>query len=241
MEPEDRTTLRRWLLALPGILGLGAFVLFVPWLGWGRAPLLDFGWGWWGAAANVGLVVAFAAHHSGQARRRSAQEREGRLPSLFRARYVFWSGILTGGMVLLWQPLPGAPYWDLARWWAIVPLAACLLLGWSVLSLNGFAFLGLREDNSPPSLRIVGPYRWVRHPQMLGTLIFLWTHPVLTPTLACLAGGLTAYLFLALPWEERDLASTFGAAYRDYHCRVPALIPWKHPVAAGTIPSEPSP
>ena len=64
---------------------------------------------------------------------------------------------------------------------------------------------------------------------MTCTLLFLWGQPVMPPELALLNGGLTCYILLALPLEERDLRRQFGAAYDDYRRRVPALIPWRKP------------
>jgi protein-S-isoprenylcysteine O-methyltransferase Ste14 len=62
------------------------------------------------------------------------------------------------------------------------------------------------------------------------TLLFLWGLPVMSPTLALLSGGLTAYVLRALWLEERDLRQEFGAAYEEYRRRVPALIPWRPPL-----------
>ncbi len=64
---------------------------------------------------------------------------------------------------------------------------------------------------------------------MVCLLVFLWAQPVMTPTLAMLSGGLTLYIVLAIPLEERDLLRRFGSAYEDYRRRVPAFIPWRRP------------
>jgi len=74
-------------------------------------------------------------------------------------------------------------------------------------------------------LRIVGPYRFVRHPLMVGALVFLWGQPTMPPELLLLNAGLTVYVLVAIRLEERDLVRRYGAAYEDYRRRVPALIP----------------
>src|SRR5262249_39834150 len=108
----------------------------------------------------------------------------------------------------------------------------------------GLRFLGGRgAGGRAPApaepLRVGGPYRYVRHPLMTCTLLFLWGLPVMSPTLALLSGGLTAYILLALPLEERDLLRQFGPAYAAYRRRVPALIPPRPP---GERPAhDPSP
>ncbi|MCI0378789.1 MAG: hypothetical protein L0215_14370, partial [Gemmataceae bacterium] len=70
-------------------------------------------------------------------------------------------------------------------------------------------------------------YRFVRHPLMAGLLVCLWAHPVMTPTLAFMSGGMTLYVLCALRLEERDLVRRFGAAYEEYRRKTPMLVPWK--------------
>jgi hypothetical protein len=75
-------------------------------------------------------------------------------------------------------------------------------------------------------------------------LVFLWGQPVLSPTLALLSGGLTAYIGAGIILEERDLLRLFGPAYAAYRRRVPALVPWRRPAPRGVYPavtSEESP
>jgi protein-S-isoprenylcysteine O-methyltransferase Ste14 len=40
-----------------------------------------------------------------------------------------------------------------------------------------------------------------------------------------LAAGMSAYILIALHYEERDLVSLFGPKYEDYRSRVGMLIP----------------
>jgi len=119
----------------------------------------------------------------------------------------------------------------------VLPLTAGLGLMLITARYDGAGLLGLRqasERGQPPTpdrLLILGPYRYLRHPLMACLLGFLWTQPVLTPTLALLNGGLTIYIGVGVVLEERDLVSRFGASYRAYRRRVFALLPWR-PVAA---------
>jgi len=118
------------------------------------------------------------------------------------------------------------------RWRALLRVAALSARA------DPWRFFGLRQvwqpgPLPPEPLRITGPYRDVRHPLMTCTLLFLWGQPVMPPALALLNGGLTIYILLALPLEERDLRRQFGAAYDAYRRRVPALLPWRLPAPSG--------
>jgi protein-S-isoprenylcysteine O-methyltransferase Ste14 len=186
---------------------------------------------------NVGWLIAFALQHSGMARGGFKQAWTRVVPAgMERAIYVVLSGLLLLGMSLTWQPLPGEPLWRLPVWFVAVALAGFLGTGAVLAQLDQGRFFGLRQvwqadAGASEGLRVVGPYRYVRHPLMTCTLLFLWGLPVMSPTLALLSGGLTVYILLALPLEERDLLRQFGPAYAAYRRRVPALFPWRPPTA----------
>jgi protein-S-isoprenylcysteine O-methyltransferase Ste14 len=55
----------------------------------------------------------------------------------------------------------------------------------------------------------------------------------MTPTLALLSGGLTVYVLVGVVLEERDLVRRFHPDYAAYRRRVPALVPWRRPLARG--------
>ena len=40
------------------------------------------------------------------------------------------------------------------------------------------------------------------------------------------AAAITAYILLAIQFEERDLVHAIGDAYVEYKKRVPMLLPW---------------
>jgi protein-S-isoprenylcysteine O-methyltransferase Ste14 len=220
-----------------GVAGQAVFTVFVLLLGLDWLPeraALPAPWPW---VVNVGWLIAFALQHSGMARGgfKRAWARVGPA-GLERAVYVALSGLLLLGMSLTWQPLPGEPLWRLPAWFVTVALAGFLGTGAVLAQLDQGRFFGLRQvwqadAGGSEGLHIVGPYRYVRHPLMTCTLLFLWGLPVMSPTLALLSGGLTAYILLALPLEERDLLRQFGPAYAAYRRRVPALIPWWPPAA----------
>ena len=71
-----------------------------------------------------------------------------------------------------------------------------------------------------------GPYGLVRHPLYIGWLLTFWSAPTMTAAHLLFAAGTTAYILLAIRWEERDLLAAYGRAYAEYRRSVPMLIPF---------------
>jgi protein-S-isoprenylcysteine O-methyltransferase Ste14 len=228
-----------YAVALTGTGALGARIFL---LGLGILPippdppdvrswLLDLGW-----------LTAFALQHSGMARAGF----KGRLTRFVPARlersvYAAAAGLVLLGLSVTWRPLGGGVVWDGPLWLVVVPLAAGAGLAAINLRFDHAGLFGLRQvwerEPAPEELLVVGPYRYVRHPLMACLLVMLWAQPAMTPTLAVLSGGLTAYVALGLVFEERDLLRRFGAAYAAYRRRVPALVPWRPPAEPARYPA----
>jgi protein-S-isoprenylcysteine O-methyltransferase Ste14 len=138
----------------------------------------------------------------------------------------------------LWQPMTGI-IWNVESSIGGMVLTGLFWLGWLVVLLstfmvNHFDLFGLRQvyinfkgqEYSHLEFRIVGLYRLCRHPIMLGFVIAFWATPIMTTGHLLFAVITTAYIFIALQFEEKDLVTFFGDVYKNYQKKVPMLFPF---------------
>ena len=166
---------------------------------------------------NVVLLALFAMQHSGMARR-AIKQRFG------RSSYLLATAIVLCVLFAKWEPMPNLLWFTLgwgARAVRSLQLAGLALLSWGVAASGARSLFGL-ADETPFQVR--GPYRFVRHPMMTGTLILLWAQPELSEGRLLFNTFLTAYILIAIRWEERDLSAKFGSAYDYYRDATPALF-----------------
>lgn len=226
------TKLAALIAYLIGNAGAAVFLAFVLGLGtgfWPRESALDGVWPW---LIDVCWLVVFAVHHSGMARQVWKRWLVRFFPPVLeRSLYIAIAGVLLAVLPLAWQPLPGDPLWHGPLWIVGISLLAAISVGLCSGCCDHASFFGLQqawtgnaEVNGP--LRTGGPYRFVRHPLMLGLLITLWAQPIMPTELAVLNGGLTVYIVIAIRWEERDLGRIYGPAYEEYRKKVAMLIPF---------------
>ena len=72
----------------------------------------------------------------------------------------------------------------------------------------------------PPSFKVFGPYHRVQHPIYLAWALMTFGTPLMTGARLSFAVISTAYLMIAIPFEERSLIEVFGDEYRAYQARV---------------------
>lgn len=136
-----------------------------------------------------------------------------------------------------WRPLPEI-VWEATNPIAVWGLRALSLGGWAIVLLASFMvshfdLFGLRQvwfrlrerAYEPVGFRLVGFYELVRHPLMIGFLIFFWATPVMTVGHLFFAIMTTGYIFFGTHVEERDLVAAHGEDYLAYRRKVRGFIP----------------
>jgi methanethiol S-methyltransferase len=183
-------------------------------------------------AADVLLFSIFALHHSAFARSGIKERLSSAVtPVIERSLYTWTASVLFIAVCTWWQPVPGVLYEIQGAWRFFgygLQIAAILLIARASSALGVLNLAGVQpaldagkpERQDPVSLETGGLYGVVRHPLYTGWALFVFSTPVMTGTRAAFAVVSTAYLALAIPFEERSLRETFGNDYEAYQRKV---------------------
>ena len=189
---------------------------------------------------NVLLMSLFAIQHSVMARRQFKQWWTQYVPkSVERSTYVLFATAALALLLWQWRPMPTV-VWHVANPNIAVGLLALSFFGWflvllSTFLINHFELFGLHQvfnnlaGRTAPAMRFKTPalYKLVRHPIYLGFIIAFWAAPTMTQGHLLFAAVTTAYIFVGIFLEERDLVELFGDDYRRYRKRVGMLLPFR--------------
>jgi protein-S-isoprenylcysteine O-methyltransferase Ste14 len=189
---------------------------------------------------NLLLMSLFAVQHSVMARRQFKDWWTQYVPkSVERSTYVLLASLALLLLFHQWRPIPTV-VWHVADPQIALGLTALSLVGWvlvliSTWLINHFELFGLHQvannlvGRPMPPVRFKTPvlYKVVRHPIYLGFIIAFWAAPTMTVGHLLFAAVTTAYIFVGIFLEERDLIELFGDEYRRYRQRVSMLIPWR--------------
>jgi protein-S-isoprenylcysteine O-methyltransferase Ste14 len=189
---------------------------------------------------NLLLLTVFAVQHSVMARKQFKQWWTRFVPhSIERSTYVLCATLALILLLWQWRPMP-AVVWQIADPTVAMSIMGLSFVGWllvltSTFMINHFELFGLHQvvnnlvGRQMPAVRFKTPvlYKLVRHPIYLGFIIAFWAAPTMTVGHLLFAAVTTAYIFVGIWLEERDLTELFGDEYRHYRERVSMLIPWR--------------
>jgi protein-S-isoprenylcysteine O-methyltransferase Ste14 len=199
---------------------------------------------------NLLLMTLFAVQHSVMARKQFKQWWTQFVPKpVERSTYVLFASLALILLFWQWQPMP-ALVWQVSNPQIAGALVGISMIGWvlvftSTFLINHFELFGLHQvvnnlagrDMAAPRFKTPGLYKVVRHPIYLGFIIAIGVAPVMTVGHLLFAAVTTAYIFVGIFLEERDLVDLFGDEYRRYRERVGMMIPFRRTTSDALKPN----
>ena len=187
---------------------------------------------------DAALIAAFGLQHSVMARPGFKAVWTRIVPKpIERSIYVLAASLMLILLCTFWRPIEGT-VWHVDGPAGRIALWALFGLGWGIVLLstfliNHFELFGLSQvvrnlrnrEAGAPVLRMPFFYKLVRHPLYSGFFIAFWATPDMSYGHLLLAGGMSAFMLIAIQYEERDLIDTFGNDYVAYRGRVGMLTP----------------
>lgn len=187
---------------------------------------------------NTLLLSLFAIQHSVMARQWFKRAWTKIIPPpIERSTYVLLASLVLLLLFWQWRPIPDI-IWDVQNPTGRIVLQGLFWMGWggvlfSTYLIDHFSLFGLRQvylhlkslPEEPTSFKTPGLYKVVRHPLYLGFIVAFWSTPRMTLGHLFFAAVCTAYIVVAIQFEERDLIEFYGDHYRKYRTQVSMLLP----------------
>jgi len=192
----------------------------------------------WALLIDALLLSVFAIQHSVMARQWFKRLWTRMVPQpVERSTYVLVASCALLLLFWQWRPLT-AIIWDVRNPTGAILLQGLFWIGWglvlvSTFLVDHFSLFGVKQvytylkqqPSEPQPFKTPAVYKTVRHPLYLGFIIAFWSTPRMNLGHLFFAIMTTAYIILAIQFEERDLIRSYGDQYRDYRRRVSMLIP----------------
>ena len=192
---------------------------------------------WIALLVDFGLLAMFGVQHSVMARPAFKAMWTKIVPEAAeRSTYVLFSSVAMFFLFWQWQPIGGV-IWNIENAYGRIALYTMYAVGWilvltTTFLINHFDLFGLRQVTlqligrpyTKLEFRTPGIYKLVRHPLYVGWVIVFWSTPEMTAAHLLFALGLTAYILVAIRYEERDLVQ-MHREYAEYRRRVPMMVP----------------
>jgi protein-S-isoprenylcysteine O-methyltransferase Ste14 len=187
---------------------------------------------------NFALIALFGIQHTVMARPEFKKKWTKIVPtSIERSTYVLITSVILILLYWQWRPMT-ILVWEAEAAWLQYLLWAVFFGGFGLVLLSTFVIdhfdlFGLRQvwlnfrqktyTHSP--FKVTFFYKFVRHPLYVGWIMAFWGTPRMTVGHLLFAVGMTAYILIAIRYEERDLVRFLGDDYSRYREKVPMLIP----------------
>ena len=187
---------------------------------------------------NAILLSLFAVQHSVMARQWFKRAWTKFVPEpVERSTYVILASLILLLLYWKWQPMTGV-VWEVSNPSGRAVLVALFWIGWGLVLLSTFVIdhfglFGMKQVYNylvgkhvePPPFKTPNLYKMVRHPLYLGFVIAFWATPKMSAGHLFFAIMTTAYILVAIQFEERDLIRSYGDHYRRYKEQVSMLFP----------------
>jgi protein-S-isoprenylcysteine O-methyltransferase Ste14 len=189
-------------------------------------------------AIDIALIALFGVQHSVMARP-GFKTWWTRVvpPPAERSVYVLMASAVLIILFAFWRPIAGT-VWSVTSPLGAGVLWALFALGWGIVListflLNHFELFGLQQawlhlrgrQAEPPELRQPMLYKWIAHPLYAGFFLAFWATPRMSYGHLLLAAGMSAYMLIAIRYEERDLTGFYGEDYTRYRKGVGMIFP----------------
>ena len=191
-------------------------------------------------------IIFFGVSHSFLASLKVKNHVKDKFPRLipfYRFIYNVISFIILY-LFFIYLPQPDITIYDLIKPYDFIILvfqfSSLLGLIWTFRYFSYKEFLGisqiarwhqknynLNDLDEKMTLKIEGPYKYMRHPVYFFSILFLVFRPYMDLTYLILMIGAIVYFYVGSCYEEKKLINIFGEEYKNYQKSVPRILPLK--------------